>query len=33
MTDMIFMDIDIVSVWHRLTMIVHEYMSTWVQGT
>ena len=33
MTDMIFIDIDTVSVWHTLTMIVHEYMSTEYTGT
>ena len=31
MTDMIFIDIDTVSVWHTLTMRVHEYLCAGVQ--
>ena len=31
MTDMIFVDIDTVSVWHTLTMRVHEYLCAGVQ--
>ena len=30
-TDVIFIDIDTVSVWHRLTMIVDEYLSTYLR--
>ena len=33
MTDMIFIDIDTESVWHTLTMRVHEYMSIEYTGT
>ena len=31
MTDTIFVDIDTVSVWHTLTMRVHEYLCAGVQ--
>ena len=31
MTDMIFIDIDTVSVWHTLTRRVHEYLCAGVQ--
>ena len=31
LTDMIFIDIDTVSVWHILTMRVHEYLCAGVQ--